>query len=246
MSTDTLLLCGASSDIGLALLGRLSSNPQGPLVIAHCYRGAERVGALASRFGERLLSLEADLSSEDGCSQLVERVRSHGWSPTQFVHLSALPMKYARFEQFDWARFLGDLEVQVGALVRLLPHWLPRPRRGGSLRNVVVVSSSVTLGVPPKYMSMYTAVKYAQLGLIRSLAAEGAERGVVANLVSPSMVETRFLDEIPRTARELAAAASPLGRNASADEVADVLHFLLTDRPLLNGANIPLAGGSAF
>ncbi|HWA74799.1 MAG TPA: SDR family oxidoreductase [Polyangiaceae bacterium] len=247
MSTDTIVVCGASADIGLALLERLARSPDGARVIAHCHRGAARMASLAGRLAGRCLVVEADLADVGACEAFVARVDDSGWQPTHFVHLPALPLVYERFSKFDWPRFQKDLELQVGSLTRLLPHWLPAPRRQGKLRDVVVVSSSVTVNVPPKYMAMYTTVKYAQLGLLRSLTAEYAERGVVVNAVSPSMVQTRFLDKIPATAQELSAAASPLGRNASADEVAEVIQMLLsTRRPLWNGANIVLGGGSVF
>ncbi len=247
MNTETLVVCGASSDIGLALLRSLLADPNGPRIIAHSNRGLERVAALFEASPERGSTIVADLSTAEGCSSLVFQVAAIGAQPTQFVHFSALPLVYERFEKFDWNHFNVDLAIQVGALTRILPEWLPRPRRGGSLRSVVVVSSSVTSGVPPKFMSMYTAAKYAQLGLMRALAAEYAERGVTVNCVSPSMVETRFLDKIPGTAREMNAAGSPLKRNAQPEEVAEVIALLLSKhRPLLSGSNLVLGGGAVF
>lgn len=247
MSTKTVVVCGASSDIGLALLERIFGACKEAHVVAHCHSGEQRLAPFAERFGGRLHVAKADLADPEACSALVLGVNALGWRPSHFVHLSALPLVYERFDKFNWSRFYRDLQVQVGALARLLPEWLPNARRDGPLRDVVVVSSSVTVAVPPKYMSMYTTVKYAQLGLLKSLAAEYAERGVVVNAVSPSMVDTRFLDEVPAKARELAAAASPLGRNATADEVAEFVAVLLSSRrPLLNGANIVLGGGGVF
>jgi 3-oxoacyl-[acyl-carrier protein] reductase len=77
------------------------------------------------------------------------------------------------------------------------------------------------------------------------VTSEFAEQGVVVNSVSPSMVDTRFLRDIPEKAKELAAAASPLGRNATPDEVAEVLEaFLATDRPMVNGVNLVMGAGA--
>ena len=103
----------------------------------------------------------------------------------------------------------------------------------------------MTLGLPPKYLSMYTTIKYAQLGLVRALAAEYGELGVSVNAVSPSMVETQLLSEVPRQIVELSQAQNPMGRNASADDVAGVIEFLLSPAAgFINGANIPVTGGS--
>ena len=78
--------------------------------------------------------------------------------------------------------------------------------------RVLFVLSSVVCGVPPKYMTMYTTLKYTQLGLMRSLAAEYASTSVGINAISPSMVETQFLSEISEIAVQMSAAANPQGR----------------------------------
>jgi 3-oxoacyl-[acyl-carrier protein] reductase len=113
--------------------------------------------------------------------------------------------------------------------------------------KVVFVLSSVTVGAPPKFMSMYTIVKHAQLGLVRALAAEYAATPLTINAVSPSMVETRFLDDIPGLAKEKAAQASPRGRIATTDDVVGAIAFLLAPASdFMTGVNLPVTGGSAF
>jgi 3-oxoacyl-[acyl-carrier protein] reductase len=248
MSTDTVLVTGASADIGLALLDRLAKRGD-VRVIAHCHTGHGRLPSARDRLAGRYMALEADLSDRDACDAFARRVADTQWPVTHFVHLPALPLVYERFTKFDWTRFLRDVELQVGSLVRLLPHWLPRPHAGGArlgagLRNIVVVSSSVTLGVPPKYLSMYSAVKYAQLAIVRTLAAEYAELEVKVNTLSPSMVDTRFLANVPRTVVEKSASSNPNKRNATADEVAAAIEWLLFAPTLLSGVNLPLTGGA--
>ena len=64
---------------------------------------------------------------------------------------------------------------------------------------------------------------------------------------SPSMVKTRFLEHIPDIAQEMSATTSPQNRLATADEVARVIEFLLSDgAAYLNGVEIPVAGGSVY
>jgi 3-oxoacyl-[acyl-carrier protein] reductase len=243
MSTETVLISGASADIGLALMARLRERPN-LRVIAHCHAGRERLTALCDELAERAMIVAADLATEAGCGALMRAVDDAAWRPTHFVHLPALPLVYERFARFDWPRVQRDLEIQVGSLVRLLRHWLPRAGEDAVLKSVVVVSSSVTQNAPPKFLSMYTTVKYAQLGLVRSLAAEYSERGVAINLVSPSMVETRFLSGIPQKTVELNAAANPLRRNATADEVAKLVEWIAMSSSFMSGTNVPLTGGA--
>jgi 3-oxoacyl-[acyl-carrier protein] reductase len=109
------------------------------------------------------------------------------------------------------------------------------------------VSSSVTRGVPPKFMSMYTVVKHAQLGLMRALASEYAESGVSINAVSPGMVETRFLENVPDMVKEMSAAAIPRHRNAQPDDVVDAIEFLLSSKAgYITGIELPVTGGAVY
>jgi 3-oxoacyl-[acyl-carrier protein] reductase len=117
---------------------------------------------------------------------------------------------------------------------------LPRAR-------VLFVLSSVVHGVPPKFMSMYTVAKYAQLGLMRSLAAEYASTPVRINAISPSMVETRFLEDIADAAVQMSAAANPQGRNATTADLLGAVEFLLSPASdFVHGIDIPIAAGSVY
>jgi 3-oxoacyl-[acyl-carrier protein] reductase len=113
--------------------------------------------------------------------------------------------------------------------------------------KIVFMLSSVCYGVPPKTLAHYTTTKYALLGLMKALAAEYADKHISINAVSPSMMDTSFLSELPAKLIEISAAAHPLKRNASTREVAPIIKFLLSrDADYITGANIPIAGGSVF
>lgn len=107
---------------------------------------------------------------------------------------------------------------------------------GSEPRHAVVVSSCVArFGVPG--ISAYSAAKAGQLGLVRSLAAELAPRGVRVNAVCPGWVETTMAEErmreiacelgrpYPEVRRELLAGV-PLQRISDPDEVAGLVLFL--------------------
>jgi 3-oxoacyl-[acyl-carrier protein] reductase len=103
------------------------------------------------------------------------------------------------------------------------------------------------VNVPAKFMSAYTVVKYAELGLLRALASDYAGTAVNINGVSPYMVETQFLSEIPEKALQLAAAATPGKRLATAAEIVAAINFLLSSgSDYLYGVNLPVTGGTAF
>lgn len=172
------------------------------------------------------------------------RIEAEHGVPGQVVHLPGLKLVYERFPKFNWEHFHRNLQIQLEAAVVLLQRFLPRMAKAPGSR-VVFVLSSVTRGVPPKFLSMYTVLKYAQLGLMRALASEYAGTGVTVNAISPSMIETRFLENLPEIAVKMAAQSSPLGRNAVPADVVGALAFLLSpDSGYISGVEIPITAGS--
>jgi 3-oxoacyl-[acyl-carrier protein] reductase len=233
------LITGASSDIGLALIGRLTSHPEPPAILAHCHSGIDRLPAAVH-------PLTCDLGSADSVTALAEKILSEHGCPDRIVHLPGLKLRYERFTKFDWQYFEMDLHIQVQSAVILLKRFLPLMSKMPSAR-IVFVSSSVTRGVPPKFMSMYTIVKQAQLGLMRSLAAEYGETAISVNAVSPGMVETRFLENLPDMVKEASAKAIPRHRNAAPEDVVDAIEFLLSPKAgYITGIELPVTGGAVY
>jgi 3-oxoacyl-[acyl-carrier protein] reductase len=246
VNRETLLIAGASSDIGIALIRRISARPDAPTIVAHFHSGSDRLQQLAVALGSKLHLLPADFGSETAVESLAETVLRDFGAPGGLVYLPGLPLHYERFHKLDLARLDRDMSVQLRAAIVLLRRLCPPMAKLPSARLVFVLSS-VTRGVAPKHMSGYSVVKHAQLGLMRALASEYAATPLRVNAVTPSMTETRYLDEIPQLAREMAAAANPLGRNARPDEVAAAIEFLLSkNSEFITGIELPVCGGSAF
>lgn len=100
------------------------------------------------------------------------------------------------------------------------------------------------IGIPSKFQSPYIIVKYALLGLMRNLASEYAAKKINVNAVSPDMMETKFLSELPELVLEQNAKNNPLGRNISIDEVIPTIEYLLSSASdIVTGQNIGVTGG---
>lgn len=245
MSNDLLLITGASSDIGLALIRRVVSTREGCRVLAHGNSSLERIVELREALGsDSIFPLRSDFASAVSTAELSEKISRDFGAPSQVVHLPALKLVYERFTKFDWEHFETDLNIQVRSAVVLLKRFLPAMAKMPNPK-VVFVLSSVTRGVPPKYLSMYGIVKQAQLGLMRALASEYGGSGLCVNAVSPGMVDTRFLENVPELVRRASEAASPQGRNATTDDVVNAIEFLLSPGSgHINGIELPVAGGA--
>jgi 3-oxoacyl-[acyl-carrier protein] reductase len=243
MPAEPILITGASSDIGRALVRRLLERADSPTVLAHSHRSAEKLAALKEEFGARLSLIQADFSQASSVITMAERIAQDHGTPASIVHLPALRLSYERFTKFQWDRFEEDMAIQVRSAVILLETFLPKMAKLPRAR-VLFVLSSVVHGVPPKYMSMYTTLKYTQLGLMRSLAAEYASTPVRINAISPSMVETQFLSEISDIAVQMSASSNPQGRNATPQDLLGAMELLLSPASdYIHGVDLPIAAG---
>lgn len=241
---EVILITGCSSDLGSALARRLLEKDHEAIVIAHSYKGGARLQALMAEFGERVQCVTADFSDLASVEAMADGIAERFGTPTQIVHLPALRLKYERLTKFDLERFRQDMTIQVEAAIVLLKKFAPKMSKLPAAR-IVFVLSSVTRNLPPKFMSMYTVVKYAQLGLMRTAAAEYASTGLTVNAVSPGMIETQFVEEIGEVAVRMSAAANPKGRNAAPEDVIGVIEFLLSSSAsYITGVDTAVTGGS--
>jgi len=126
-----------------------------------------------------------------------------------------------------------------------------------SAGNIVLVASIASLAAGPQVCG-YTTAKHALLGLNRSLARDYGPRGVRVNAVCPGWVRTPMADEEMQTLMQFhgenlqqayarVCADVPLGRPASAEEIARVCRFLASpDASIITGAALVADGGSSI
>ncbi len=243
--SETVLVTGGSSDLGCALIRRLLSQSQPPRVIAHAHSGSARLHALQEEFGDGIQLLKADFSDAGSTQRMAEEITSRFGTPRKIVHLPALRLTYERLSRVSVDRLRLDMSIQVEAAMILLQHFAAKMGKQPGARMVFVLSS-VTHGMPPRFLSLYTVIKYAQLGLMRAAAAEYSGTQLTVNAVAPSMIETQFLSGVSEVAVQMSAAANPSGRNAQPDDVLGAIEFLLSDGSrYMTGASLPVtAGGS--
>ena len=108
----------------------------------------------------------------------------------------------------------------------------------------IILMSSVVAMLGSAGQSNYAASKSGLIGLARSLARELGSRNITVNVVAPGPVDTDMTAALSEERLAALAAAVPLGRTASVDEIAGVVTFLASPTAAyITGAVIPVDGG---
>lgn len=238
-----LLITGASSDVGMALAGSIAANYDA--VMLHYSHMNSKLEVLAEELKAKteVVLLEADFAREEEVDALIAKIRETGRTPNNIVHLPGVPAYNKQFHKEKWENFQLSIDVSLRSAVKILQDFMPAMAKE-KYGRVVFMLTSYTQGIPPKFQSCYVTYKYALLGLMKALSAEYAAKGITVNGVSPEMMETKFLADIPELIVQQNAASSPLGRNVKIEEVIPVMEYMLSDAgAAITGQNIAISGG---
>ncbi|MEO0946314.1 MAG: acetoacetyl-CoA reductase [Pseudomonadota bacterium] len=93
----------------------------------------------------------------------------------------------------------------------------------------------------------YAATKAGDLGIVKSLAQEGARNGITANAICPGYIGTEMVMAIDESVREKIIAGIPAGRLGTPEEIARCVSFLCSEESgFINGSTISANGAQFF
>jgi 3-oxoacyl-[acyl-carrier protein] reductase len=236
-----LLILGASSEIGISLIKKISD--QYEIIYAHYCNNNLELNLLKNSLGEKLVLIKSCFGVDLEAKELIDLIINNRIFPNQIVHLASPKTKNLHFRNCNWEDFEEGIFKSIKPIVQILKAFLPLMAKN-QYGKVVFMLSSCVLDKPPKFQTQYVTTKYALLGLMKSLSREYADKGVNINGVSPNMIETKFLSEIPKLIIDQNAKSSPLNRNLVIDDVIPAIEYLLSDSSqAVMGTNIEITGG---
>ncbi|KYH43429.1 SDR family oxidoreductase [Branchiibius sp. NY16-3462-2] len=247
MGNEVYLVTGGTRGIGAATARQLAGAPGRTLVLA--YRSdaeaADRIVAELDAPGSPVIAVRCDVADPSAIEELFRAVDGYG-DLAALVNSAGIVGRQSSFVDIDADRWRNMLQVNVIGTALCCREAVVRMRaRPVGVRAIVNISSKASvLGSPNEYVD-YAASKGAVDSLTRGLALEVAAEGIRVNSIRAGIIDTdiHILGGEPRRADRVGP-MQPMGRAGTAEEVADTVTWLLSDRSsYVTGAFIDVSGG---
>jgi 3-oxoacyl-[acyl-carrier protein] reductase len=187
-----------------------------------------------------------DVVKEEDVKKMVSLILRDKPCVDYVIYCVSGPLLNKRLGELHWNEFQEHVDVQVRGFFNLVKEFWPLISKKNRMKFIVVLSESC-IGKPPSMLSHYVTAKYALMGFVKCMAVELAPYNCMFNMVSPGMVRTGLISNMPAKLVELVEYNNPMKRIATPADVAKVISFLASDdSDYLNGVNIPVNGGNIF
>ncbi len=246
MMEKVILVTGATSDLGMEYI-RKNIGLYDKVIAQYCHENEQFVQLLQEAkevYEDRVIALQADFSKMQSVRELIDRIQETGYVPTHILHLVSPMAKSVKFHKSDVDEYRQMMQVSVYSIIEILKAFLPAMQKQKFGRIVFMLSAYVKIP-DPKYAAPYVTAKYALLGLMRDIAAEYASKGITVNGISPQMIETKFLKDVPELMLENKRQAGPLQRLLQKEDILPVMELFLADgAAAITGENLGITGGN--
>lgn len=235
------IVTGGTRGIGRAIAITLAREGA---IITLCARDRillEKIAAQFESLGIQALAVKADVTRPSEVEEMVDACLARYGQVDILVNNAGITRDnlLLRMKDEEWdavldANLKGAFYCTRAVLRRMIK------QRGGriiSLTSVVGVMGNAG-------QANYAAAKAGIVGLTKATAREVASRGITVNAVAPGFIETDMTHALDPELQERLRSQIPLGRFGKAEEVAELVAFLASDRSAyITGQIIHLNGG---
>jgi NAD(P)-dependent dehydrogenase (short-subunit alcohol dehydrogenase family) len=240
-NTATALITGGTSGIGRAAANKLAQLGIHVLVVGrNAERGEKTVDEIRAAGGKADF-ISADLQDAASAHTVAKKAIDLGGGHVDILVNNAGIYPFGPTDEMTEEQFDRVFSINVKAPYFLVAELAPLMAKKG--KGAIVNLSTMVADYGAPGMSLYGSSKAAINLLTKTWAAEYGPRGVRVNAVSPGPTLTEGTQTMGEGLEQLAA-QGPAGRPATADEIAEAIVFLATERAsFIYGAKLAVDGG---
>ncbi|MEY9975232.1 SDR family NAD(P)-dependent oxidoreductase [Lysinibacillus sp. RC79] len=238
MEQQVVIITGAGSGIGRETAKLLAKKNTAIVLVDFDETNGQETLEAVKEHNQHVIFVHADVSKSQDVKKYVEVAKGNFGKIDAFINNAGVLSPPSLLGDLEEESFDRIIAVNLKGAFLGLKYVLKEMEQQ---KSGVIVNTASAAGIQGQpYLGGYAASKHGVIGLTKTAAIEYGSSGIRVNAICPGGVITNMTKGIETSSEE----NGPMRRLATADEIANVIGFLIsTDASYVNGAVLTIDGG---